>query len=187
MVITPFTELEAVNEILSSIGSGGVVTLEDISQNIDASTAQKMLKAVNQEIQQEGWDFNTIPTLTLMPDVNTQKIKWDYSLLRVPSTYRNRDGFFYDVSEATDLFTGNVVLENVVQEIPFEELPTVFRKYITVKASLAFSTRFLGDSELEQSLNTELAKAYADVMTYELDTQKPNVFNNLSIAEVGQR
>lgn len=63
----------------------------------------------------------------------------------------------------------------------------MFRKYITVKASLAFSTRFLGDSELEQSLNTELAKAYADVMTYELDTQKPNVFNNLSIAEVGQR
>lgn len=54
MVITPFTELEAVNEILSSIGSGGVVTLEDISQNIDASTAQKMLKAVSQEIQQEG-------------------------------------------------------------------------------------------------------------------------------------
>ena len=63
----------------------------------------------------------------------------------------------------------------------------VFRKYITVKASLVFAVRFLGDAELEQSLNTELAKAYADVMTYELDTQKPNVFNNTSVTEVETR
>ena len=178
MIITPLTELDAVNEILTSIGSDGVVTLEEIDQNIDASVADKMLKAVSQEIQQEGWDFNTIPTLTFSPDVNTGRIKWDTSLLRVPNTYRNRGGFF---------FTGNLVLTNVVQELPFEELPAVFRKYVTVKASLAFATRFLGDAELEQSLNTELAKAYADVMTYELDTQKPNVFNNTSIVEVGTR
>lgn len=52
---------------------------------------------------------------------------------------------------------------------------------------MSFATRFLGDAELEQSLNTELAKAYADVMTYELDTQKPNVFNNTSVTEVGTR
>ena len=56
-----------------------------------------------------------------------------------------------------------------------------------MKASLSFATRFLGDAELEQSLNVELAKAYADVMTYELDTQKPNVFNNTSVTEVGTR
>ena len=99
MIITPLTELDAVNEILTSIGSDGVVTLEEIEQNIDASVADKMLKAVSQEIQQEGWDFNTIPTLTLSPDVNTGHIKWDTSLLRVPSTYRNRGGFFFNVSD----------------------------------------------------------------------------------------
>ena len=187
MIITPLTELDAVNEILTSIGSDGVVTLEEIEQNIDASVADKMLKAVSQEIQQEGWDFNTIHTLTLSPDVNTGRIKWDTSLLRVPSTYRNRGGFFFNVSDYTDKFTGNLVLTNVVQELPFEELPAVFRKYVTVKASLSFATRFLGDAELEQSLNVELAKAYADVMTYELDTQKPNVFNNTSVTEVGTR
>ena len=187
MIITPLTELDAVNEILTSIGSDGVVTLEEIEQNIDASVADKMLKAVSQEIQQEGWDFNTIPTLTLIPDVNTGRIKWDTSLLRVPSTYRNRGGFFFNVSDYTDKFTGTLVLNNVVQELPFEELPAVFRKYVTVKASLSFATRFLGDAELEQSINVELAKAYADVMTYELDTQKPNVFNNTSVTEVGTR
>ena len=48
MIITPLTELDAVNEILTSIGSDGVVTLEEIEQNIDASVADKMLKAVSQ-------------------------------------------------------------------------------------------------------------------------------------------
>lgn len=187
MIITPLTELDAVNEILTSIGSDSVVTLEEIDQNIDASVADKMLKSVSQEIQQEGWDFNTIPTITLVPDATTHRIKWDSSLLRVPNTYRNRGGFFFNVSDYTDVFTENLILTNVVQELPFEELPMVFRKYITVKASLAFAVRFLGDAELEQSLNTELVKAYADVMTYELDTQKPNVFNNTSVTEVGTR
>lgn len=126
MIITPLTELDAINEILTSIGSDGVVTLEEIEQNIDASVADKMLKAVSQEIQQEGWDFNTIPTLTLSPDVNTGRIKWDTSLLRVSSNYRNRGGFFFNVSDYTDKFTENLVLTNVVQELPLKNCQPSF-------------------------------------------------------------
>lgn len=188
MILTPLTELDAINEIITTIGEDGILSIEEVSENTDAVMAQKMLEAVSREIQQEGWDFNTIPEVTLFPDTNTGKIKWNSYFLRLGSTeYRNRGGYLYSITDSTDKFSSSVVFSNVIVLIPFDELPEVFRKYITTKAALAFSTRFLGDAELESSLSSELAKAYADAMTYELDTQKVNVFNNTSISEVGTR
>lgn len=188
MILTPLTELDAINEIITATGEDGILSLEEVSENADATMAQKMLQAVNREIQQEGWDFNTIPEVTLLPDTNTGKIKWSMDFLRLNSTEcRNRGGYLYNITDSTDTFTDKVVFSNVVVLIPFEELPEVFRKYITTKAALAFTTRYLGDAELESYLSSELGKAYADVMTYELDTHVVNVYNNTSITEVATR
>lgn len=187
MLITPLTELDAVNEILYSIGEDGILSLEEVSNNVDASIARKLLEGISRETQQEGWDFNTFTSATFTPDANTGKIRWDDSLLRVGSTYRNRGGYFFDVSNDTDVFTEAITVSNGVRLIPFEEMPDVFRKYVTIRASLAFAARYLGDGEIESVLQAELQKAYADVMTYELDTQKPNIFNNTSITEVMTR
>nr|DAV18496.1 MAG TPA: tail tubular protein [Caudoviricetes sp.] len=188
MILTPLTELDAINEIITATGEDGILSIEEVSENADATMAQKMIESVSREIQQEGWDFNTIPEVTLFPDTNTGKIKWNTYFLRLGSTeYRNRGGYLYNITDGTDKFATSVVFSNVIVLIPFDELPEVFRKYVTTKAALAFSTRFLGDAELENSLSSELSKAYADVMTYELDTQKVNVFNNTSVSEVGTR
>ena len=43
MTITPLTELEAVNEILASIGEAPVNTIEN-SQNVDVINALRILK-----------------------------------------------------------------------------------------------------------------------------------------------
>jgi len=188
MIITPLTELDALNEILNSIGEDGITTLEDVSENVDATTAKRFLESVSREIQQEGWDFNTYPTMVLQPSTINGKIRWDSSWLRTGgTTYRNRGGFVYDVTNNTDIFSTAITLSNVVQCIPFDELPDVFRKYVTARASLGFASRFLGDADIESALSSEVGKAYADVITYELDMQKPNIFNNTSVTEVGTR
>lgn len=187
MVITPLTELDAINEIMSSIGEDGIVTLEEVSSNVDATTAQRMLEIINRETQQKGWDFNTFTSATFTPDNNTGKIRWDDSLLRVGNTYRNRSGYFFDVSNDTDVFSEAITISNGVRLIPFEEMPDVFRRYVTLKAALAFASRYLGDADLEQNLAMELQQSYADMMTYEMETQKPNIFSNTSITETGTR
>lgn len=190
MIITPLTELDALNEILNSIGEDGIVTLDEVSENVDATTAQRFLTAISREIQQEGWDFNTYPTVMIKPNKTNGKIRWDSSWLRTgDTTYRNRGGFVYDITNDTDTFDTDteITLSNVVKFIPFDEMPDVFRKYVTARASLGFASRFLTDADIESALSSEVSKAYADVMTYELDMQKPNIFNNTSVTEVGTR
>ena len=67
MLITPLTELDAVNEILYSIGEDGILSLEEVSNNVDASTARKLLEGISRETQREGWDFNTFASATFTP------------------------------------------------------------------------------------------------------------------------
>ena len=69
MIITPQDELDAVNEILSSIGSSPVSSLEDDS-NIDVINAKRILNGVSQEIQSRGWFFNTLEMILLDPEDN---------------------------------------------------------------------------------------------------------------------
>ena len=57
-VITQFktTELDAINEILASVGQGPVPTLDDT--NPDVAIIQRTLKQISKEVQSEGWSFN---------------------------------------------------------------------------------------------------------------------------------
>ena len=50
------TELQAVNEILASVGQAPVTTLEQT--NPDVAIAYNTLLEVNREVQAEGWTFN---------------------------------------------------------------------------------------------------------------------------------
>ena len=55
-------ELQAVNQILASVGQAPVTTLEQT--NPDVSIALDTLRQVSREVQAEGWSFNrriTIP------------------------------------------------------------------------------------------------------------------------------
>ena len=77
LIITPQNELDAVNEILSSIGSSPVSSLED-ENNVDVINAKRILKGVSKEIQARGWFFNTLEMIHLDPEDNR------YGKLNVP-------------------------------------------------------------------------------------------------------
>ena len=70
MIITPSNELDAVNEILSSVGSSPVNSLED-DLNVDVLNAKRILKATSIEIQSRGYKFNTLNNVYLKPDSDT--------------------------------------------------------------------------------------------------------------------
>lgn len=177
MIITPNSKTDAINEILSAIGSSPVNTIED-SQNVDVINATRILEGISEEVQNKGWDFNTETGVYLSPDVNTAKVPCSWNYIKF---YANglklvrRSGYFFDIIGRTDKFPEGLTL-TLIRKLDFEELPEIFRRYVTVKACRIFQARFLTSTELDNHLGYEEAKCYADVLDYELTTANYNVF-----------
>ena len=73
MIVTPSNKLDAVNEILSAVGSSPVNSLED-ELNVDVLNAVRILDSVSKEIQSRGWDFNIEGSVALLPDADTNLV-----------------------------------------------------------------------------------------------------------------
>ena len=56
--LTPMTELQAVNLLLSAIGEAAVSSLETAT-TVEETQAKNLLSNVNRPAQQKGWHFNT--------------------------------------------------------------------------------------------------------------------------------
>jgi hypothetical protein len=167
MVITPATELDAINEIIGIIGQAPINSLED-EADIDSLNAQRILQGVSREIQSKGWSWN-IETTSLSPDSTTQKITYRDDWLRLEgATMVRREGYLYDLSNQTNLFTASVSVD-IVRQIDFEDLPEVVRKYVTVRASRIFQVRSVGAQELDIAAQRAELEAYQALQEYELD------------------
>lgn len=180
MIITPSNELDAVNEILSSVGSSPVNSLED-DLNVDVLNAKRILKATSIEIQSRGYVFNTLNNVYLSPDSDTGLVPYARDYIRVFTTgYKlvDRSGYFFDLVSSTNEFPEGLTVGELVKELPFEELPVIFRKYITVRAARVFQMRYLTSGDIDAHLQLEESAAYADVVDYELMTGNYNVLND---------
>lgn len=179
MIITPSNELDAVNEILSSVGSSPVNSLED-DLNVDVLNAKRILSAVSTEVQSRGYRFNTLNNIYLTPDSDTGLVPFAHDYTRVFSSgYKlvNRSGYFFDLETDTNEFPEGLTVTELVKKLPFEELPVVFRKYITVKAARTFQVKYLTSADIDASLQYEEATAYADIVDYDLMSGEYNIYS----------
>ena len=65
------TELDAVNQILSSVGQAPVTTLD--LQNPEVAIVLTTLREVSKQVQSEGWTFNLERHYVLKPDTNSKE------------------------------------------------------------------------------------------------------------------
>lgn len=180
MIVTPSTKLDAVNEILSAVGSSPVNSLED-ALNVDVLNAVRILDSVSKEIQSRGWDFNIEDSVALLPDDDTNLVPCPNNYLRfVSSGYKliRRSGYFFDILSQTNEFPEGLTLDTLVRGLDFEELPEVFRKFITCRAARIFQMRYLTSDDLNKHLMTEESSAYADIIDYDLTTGNYNILND---------
>lgn len=180
MIVTPSNKLDAVNEILSAVGSSPVSSLED-ELNVDVLNAVRILDSVSKEIQSRGWDFNIEGSVALLPDVDTNLVPCPNNYLRfVSSGYKliRRSGYFFDILSQTNEFPEGLTLDTLVRGLDFEELPEVFRKFITCRAARIFQMRYLTSDDLNNHLMTEESSAYADIIDYDLTTGNYNILND---------
>src|SRR5262249_14244417 len=142
-----YTELDAVNRILATIGESPVNSLDKATTS-DAINALNRLRDSSRETQADAyWTFDTdkdvtldlqgVGLLTLPP--NTLKAEVDLS-----KTSTNIDPVFrglqvYDRKNKTFAFSAPLVLSRISYLLPFDELPPTAQWYITIKAARVFS------------------------------------------------
>ena len=172
MYLNQDDELEAVNEILGSIGEPPVSTIEN-TDNLDVVNALRVLRNSSKMIQSKGWTFNIEQGLELVPDYYTKNIPYSSDILSMrlrngATPYVNRNGLVYDRLNRTDVFDNSISVDTIRMR-PLSDMPECFYRYIVNTASLKFASNFFGEPTTIQRLQNEVEQARIDCNEYELD------------------
>lgn len=152
-MITPTTELEAVNTLLRAINENPVSTLVG-DVGADVVNARATLTEISRAVQTEGWLFNTEYNFPLTRDLSDEiaipldALVVDVRAMRfsgVDPVVRGRK--LYDRANHTFKFTQNLEAR-IVFGLPFEDLPQSARHYVTYRAARKFQDNHLGAQDL---------------------------------------
>lgn len=180
---TPFTELEAVNEMLAGIGQAPVNTLANTGIG-DVNLARAELAKVTRFVQLQGFAFNTDDGYVFQPNVSnlipapTGMLRFDPDDRTRNITVRRHSGGQLSLWDADALsfefsepFTGRIVWG-----FAFEDLPESARAYIALAAARKFQARFIGSRELDQFNAEDEKRAWALLQRDERAVRDTNLF-----------
>ena len=174
-----------------SVGESSVNTLT--VQSPEVTIAQSTLRQVCREVQAEGWKFNTeneypitldsnnhclVPNNVLQIDLNHFKHLNDFDVVK-----RNDNGTtkLYDLIEHRYNFENtseNKLYVDIIWMIDFEDIPQVFKDYITQRASRIAANRMVNDPTLAESMATDEALARSLALEYDTNQGDYNIFND---------
>ena len=182
-VTTPTTELDAVNVMLTSIGESPINTLGSGLQ--EAEIAEVVLDNVSRDVQSAGWHFNTeiryklIRTATKTINLPDNVVKIDKtSLLRdynLDVVERGRQ--LYDRIGNKYTFDDDIEVDMVVL-LPFNEIPEVARRYITLRAARTYQQRIIGNDTLSKMLAMDEQQAWVSLRETEAEISDYTIFDN---------
>ena len=172
------TELSAVNAILGSIGQSPISGLD--FANPEISFIFNLLKESNQDVQNEGWTFNLEYHIKETVGADN-KIIIESNVIRLDNEdtwdrtrdfvrRKDSDGIWklYDrVNHTFEYPDDEYFYLNKVRLLNFEDIPTVFQRYIIYKASGRAAVQLVSNRELQQMLSTFELQARATCLEYE--------------------
>ena len=176
------TELDAVNQILSSVGQAPVTTLD--LQNPEVFIILNTLRETSKQVQLEGWTFNTERKYPMTRNAATNEIAVPSNVLSIdgndemhPNTYDLviREGRLYDRLNNTFTFTRDIKVD-VLWYWDFQFLPPAVQSFVTAKAARMCATKMVGDSELNQLLAEQEATTRAALIEYECQQGDYSIF-----------
>ena len=180
------TELSAVNSILGAIGQSPITSISAGSANPEVAFIYNLLRDCNVDIQNEGWHFNTEKHVAYIPDadgkiaIGTDILKMDVSDGWEKNQYDvvRRNGNLYDKYDHTDDWSdlpATGIDLDITKLFSFEDLPSVFRRYIIYRASRMAATQLVGNPELAKLLGAQEAISRASCMEYECNQGNPSM------------
>ena len=196
MALSPTTELEAVNTMLTSIGEQPIQNLDDLAGLTDASIARQILSNVSRAVQSRGWVFNTDLDKEMVPNLEGEIVLND-TILRIDTTTRLRDPDndivergrkLYDRQTNSPKFDANAKVKvNLIIYLNFIDLPEPARRYISIRSARIFHDRVVGSGELHRFYQEDELQAWATLIEYEGDTADYNIFDNYDVYRVVDR
>ena len=184
------TELQAINQILASVGQAPVTTLETeivtvadgstvtVVTNPDVAIAYDTLLEVSREVQAEGWAFNKENDYLLQPEAITKYIPFPVNALQVDISNNpsltdyayvdvvKRDGKLYDKINHTFEWDQPIYCD-ITWLFSWNDVPPVVQDYITARAATIVSSRIVGDNSQYQMLQQKEAMCRAMALEYE--------------------
>lgn len=165
------TEISSINSILGSLGQAPVTTLD--YENPEVATIGRILADVCNQVQAEGWAFNTEYRYPLVPD-SDKEIKFPQNVLQLDLSDTEsqsvdvirRDGRLYDKLAHSYTFD-KTIYADIVWKFNFEDLPHPFKQYVTYRAARIAVAKLIGDQALYTLLQDQENVARAVCMEYE--------------------
>jgi len=178
---TKLDKLAAVNIVLSNIGQAPVTVVDN--DNPMVVMASNTIDEVSNSIQSEGWTFNTEREYPFTPD-SDGRIAIPDNVLQLDAAYLSRDetvirqGYLYNKRAHTYKYTQQVYLD-VTWLFDFDDLPSAFKQYVTMRAANLFAGRSVGSQEAVRFGEREEAQARAAMMEYETQQGDYNMLGTL--------
>jgi len=176
------TELDAVNQILSSVGQAPVTTLD--LQNPEVAIVLTTLREVNKQVQSEGWLFNQERHYVLTPDSTTKEIEYPTNALQIDTHKEiHRDDYdvvrrgkkLYDRYNHTYEFTKNLDVD-ITWLYEFNDVPPAIQNYITARAARMSALKTVGESQLVQLLQEQELMTRAAAVEYDCNQADYSMF-----------
>lgn len=187
------SQIDAVNVLLGTIGEEPISSLEPPIEAVDAAVALSTINEIDLTVQAKGWWFNREYALPLTPNSsgNCQlpdqtlylaKARWA-NASAVPCKVVERAKMLYDPINHTNVFTAPVVVDLVVR-IPWDDMPEVVRRYITIRAAKQFQARQQGSVIVDKVTDEEIQAALGTVEQQEDANEQ---FNSITDSPAVQR
>lgn len=183
--LIPQTKLDAVNQMLASIGQTPLNTL-NTSGIRDAAIAELSLDNTTREVLNRGWSFNTDREFEISRDVNDNYLVPSDALQIDPEYHwldwieRDNSGtrMMYDRENNTfDITTENdPVLFQIIRAMDFETLPQAARGYIAIRAARIFQANVIGSDILFKYTEMHEREALSTLKKLETRSKDRNMF-----------
>lgn len=182
MALTTFTELDAINIMLGTIGESPINSLDAATGVVDAVTARSILNEVSIQVQEEGWHFNTDYEFLLTPTNDTKEIFVPANAIEVDTSKYDRIGLdvairgnrLYDRKNKTYQFDYAIKCD-ITFLMEFNEMPQSARHYVTIRAARVFQQRVVGSELLARYSEADEARALRSLRRYEARTADYNI------------
>ena len=173
--INSFTQdpqLLAVNNILGCIGQAPVTALD--YENPEVFLVTQLLTQARQDTLAEGWNLNTENNLELTLEPTTNRVYSPNTALRLDASGEDvdrttdvvvREGALYDL--VTHDFVHKNTKVDVVWDLQYKDLPGIFQRYITARASTRAAVELVNNSDLYKMLGQNEVALRAALIDYE--------------------
>ena len=184
------TELEAVNIMLSAVGSSPTSSL---SGGAEVAMALNVLRETRRAVLSQGWAFNYETEVRFAPSGN--QITLGENVLRIDASpgkntsldLVQRGTKLYDRKNHTYTITEEVTAD-VIYALDWTELPEVARRYILIRSTRVFADRVIGYGPQHSYNMQDEYQALTDLKDAEGDTADHNMLTgNFSVSRVVNR